>query len=376
MTDGTADPPAEEGSAVVEPGAIPVWSWFGSDERSLVGITTLAVVLFPWVLVRAPVVSNVLDGYQSLTSLILIWGIFALGFNLLLGYVGLLSFGHAVFWGGAAYAAGIFSAQVSGSPILVVLFGTLFAVVLSVMLGVITLRRSGIYFSILTLAFGQMAFHLAVSPLSGLTNGENGFTNVAVGNLFGFLDLFGPTESVPLSTPLPVIGDWMYLFVGTITVLTVVAIARILHSPYGLVFKAIRENEQRAEFVGLNVWRYKLMAFVLSGAFAGTAGSLFVVQGGYVPIQSLDWTTSGEIVVMTVLGGAGSMVGPMLGAGIYIYVENVVSGYAVVQPYWHLILGLVFVVVVVLFPDGIWGIPGTVREKLSDSPGGERGGEN
>ena len=145
---------------------------------------SLAVVLFPWLLVRAPVVSGILDGYQSLTSLVLIWGIFALGFNLLLGYVGLLSFGHAVFWGGAAYAAGIFSAQVNGSPILVVLFGTLIAVVLSAVLGVVTLRRSGIYFSILTLAFGQMTYHIAQSPLSGLTNGTNGFTDVAVGNLF------------------------------------------------------------------------------------------------------------------------------------------------------------------------------------------------
>jgi len=376
MTDSTADPPAEEGGAFVEPGKLPVWSWFGSDERSLVGITTLAVVLFPWLLVRAPVVSSVLDGYQSLTSLILIWGIFALGFNLLLGYVGMLSFGHAVFWGGAAYAAGIFSAQVNGSPILVVLFGTLIAVALSLVLGVITLRRSGIYFSILTLAFGQMFYHIAQAPLSGLTNGTNGFTDVDVGNLFGFLDLFGPTESIPLSTPLPVIGDWMYLFVGTFTVLTVVAITRILHSPYGLVFKAIRENEQRAEFVGLNVWRYKLMAFVLSGVFAGVAGSLFVVQGGYVPLESLNWTTSGEVVMMAVLGGAGSMVGPMLGAGIYIYVENVIAGYGAIQPYWHIILGLIFVVVVVVFPDGIWGIPGTVREKLSDSSAEERGGEN
>jgi branched-chain amino acid transport system permease protein len=376
MTDGTADPPAEESGAFVEPRELPVWSWFGSDERTLVGITTLAVVLFPWLLVRAPVVSGILDGYQSLTSLVLIWGIFALGFNLLLGYVGLLSFGHAVFWGGAAYAAGIFSAQVNGSPILVVLFGTLIAVVLSAVLGVVTLRRSGIYFSILTLAFGQMTYHIAQSPLSGLTNGTNGFTDVAVGNLFGFLDAFGPTESIPLSTPLPLIGDWMYLFVGTITVLTVIAIARILHSPYGLVFKAIRENEQRAEFVGLNVWRYKLMAFVLSGAFAGVAGSLFVVHGGYVPLESLNWTTSGEVVMMTVLGGAGSMVGPMLGAGIYIYVENVIAGYGAIQPYWHIILGLIFVVVVVVFPDGIWGIPDTVREKLSDSSAEERGGEN
>src|SRR6056297_4322505 len=141
MTDGTADPPAEESGRLVEPRELPVWSWFGSDERTLVGITTLAVVLFPWLFVRAPVVSGVLDGYQSLASLVLIWGIFAMGFNLLLGYVGLLSFGHAVFWGGAAYAAGVFSSTVSGSPVLMVVAGTVFAVLMAWVLGFVSLRR-------------------------------------------------------------------------------------------------------------------------------------------------------------------------------------------------------------------------------------------
>ncbi|WP_231183978.1 branched-chain amino acid ABC transporter permease [Haladaptatus sp. DYF46] len=365
MSDETSERTTEDGPSMIESDVASTWDRFGGSERSIVGFTVLAVALFPWLFVRAPVISGLFQGWQGLTSLILIWGIFALGFNLLLGYTGLLSFGHAAFWGGAAYAAGIFSASVNGSPILMVVVGTLFAVLLAWILGFISLRRGGIYFSILTLAFGQMAYYLALSPLQSLTNGENGFTDVNVGNLFGFLDAFAATESIPLDTPVPLVGDWLYVFVGAITVLCVAAIVRILHSPYGLVFKAIRENEQRASFVGLNVWRYKLMAFILSGTFAGVAGSLFVVHGSYVPVESLYWTTSGEIVVMTVLGGVGSMVGPMLGAGLYLYVENVVSSDPAIAPYWHLILGLIFVAVIALFPTGIWGIVGWVRDVIS-----------
>jgi len=165
------------------------------------------------------------------------------------------------------------------------------------------------------------------------------------------------------------LGEWLYVFVAVFTVAAIAVAYRILNSPYGTVFRAIRENEQRAEFVGLNVWRYKLMSFVLSGAFAGVAGSLFTIHGNYVPLQSLYWTESGEIVIMTVLGGVGSLFGPIFGAGLYLYVENIVSGMETLNVpftdivlvsnfgvYWHILLGLVFVVVVVGFPRGIWGM--------------------
>ncbi|MFC7194717.1 branched-chain amino acid ABC transporter permease [Halosimplex aquaticum] len=148
---------------------------------------------------------------------------------------------------------------------------------------------------------------------------------------------------------------------------------RILNSPYGVVLRAIRENEQRAEFVGLNVWRYKLMAFVISGAFAGVAGSLYVIQRSFVPIENtLNWQVSGEIVIMTVLGGVGSLFGPIFGAGLYMYVANVVSGMPVVGDFWHLILGLVFIAVIVLMPRGIWGAVEVLRGLISDAFGGER----
>jgi branched-chain amino acid transport system permease protein len=338
----------------------------GIGEELLVAAVAVAVIaVFPWLFSESPVVSDVLDGYRGLATLMLIWAIFAVGFDLLLGYTGLLSFGHAAFWGGSAYAAGIFSANVSGDPLAVVVAGTVFAVLFAWLLGFLSLRRGGIYFSILTLAFAQMLFYMASSPLAFLTNGENGFTNVEITPLFGMLPL-GDEVMAPFDV---LLGEWLYVFVGVFTVLAILTAYRILNSPYGTVFRAIRENEQRAEFVGLNVWRYKLMSFILSGAFAGVAGSLFTIHGNYVPLESLYWTESGEIVIMTVLGGVGSLFGPIFGAAVYLYVENIVSGMATLNVpftsivliddfgvYWHILLGAIFVVVVAVFPRGIWGM--------------------
>jgi branched-chain amino acid transport system permease protein len=315
----------------------------------------------------------------------LIWAIFAIGFDLLLGYTGLLSFGHAAFWGGAAYASGILAVNVTADPIAMVVFGTAFAVLLAWLLGFLSLRRGGIYFSILTLAFAQMMFFLSSSPLAAITGGENGLTGVAPTALFGVFHLETELPSVAGT----LLGTWLYAFVGVAFVGAVAVAYRVLNGPYGMVFRAIRENEQRAEFVGLNVWRYKLMSFILSGAFAGVAGSLFTIHGRYVPLQSLYWTESGEIVIMTVLGGAGSLFGPVLGAGLYLYVENIVSGVqaltipftdVVLIPgfgvYWHLLLGLLFVVIVWLAPSGLWGAISEARDavarRLDDA--GDRGG--
>ena len=164
----------------------------------------------------------------------------------------------------------------------------------------------------------------------------------------------------------------MYVLVGLMTVLAVVVGNRVLNSPYGIVLRAVRENEQRAEFVGLNVWRYKLMAFIISGAFAGVAGSLYVIQRSFVPIENtLNWTVSGEIVIMTVLGGVGSLFGPLLGAGLYMYVANIVSGMPTIGDFWHMILGLVFIAVVVLAPNGIWGRVEWLRERVGEALGGD-----
>jgi len=380
-----SDEPTETADATDEGGAVvererterdfPSWERVRESELFVIGITTVALAVFPWLFARAPVISGVLQGYQDLATLIVIWGIFAMGFNLLLGYTGLLSFGHAAFWGGAAYAAGVFSTYVSSSPLLIILAGTAFAALLAWVLGFVALRRGGIYFAILTLAFGQMAYYMALSPLAGITGGENGYTGVELAPLLGSFFLQYPVPGLDW-----LVGTWTYVLVGVVAVVCVAVANRILPSPYGMGFRAIRENERRAEFVGLNVWRYKLMAFVISGTLAGVAGSLFTIYSAYVPLQSLYWTASGEVVIMAVLGGVGSLFGPILGAGLYLYVENVVSGVqqltlpftgpgeyvTLVQDpvvlvegfgaYWHLILGLVFVAVIVLFPRGIWGL--------------------
>ena len=354
MADNPSEGTSTEDRTGVVESLLGRYAWRDGVAGEFAVVTAFAafVAIFPWLFARSPVVSETLGGYQGLATLILIWGIFAVGFDLLLGYTGLLSFGHAVFWGGSAYAAAVFSVNVSSSPILMVVAGATVGALLAWILGFLSLRRGGIYFAVLTLAFGQMAYYLALGPFATITNGENGFTGMEVGQLLGQVYLESPL-SVPALAEL--LGNWMYVFVGTIAVLVVWAAYRILHSPYGLVFMAIRENELRTEFVGLNVWRYKLMSFILSGTIAGIAGSLFAIHGNYVPLESLYWTTSGEIVIMTVLGGVGSLFGPIVGAGIYLYVENIVSAFPNVGSFWHLILGLLFVVVVALFPRGIWG---------------------
>jgi branched-chain amino acid transport system permease protein len=340
------------------------WESARDRELTVIGLTIVGVSLFPYLFARAPVVSDLLQGYQELASLMLVWGIFAIGFNILLGRTGLLSFGHAALWGTGAYAAGWASANITTFPLLLVAIGVVTAVFLSMVLGWLSLRRGGIYFAILTLAFAQMIYYMASAPLAFITGGDNGLTGVEIGSLLGVFDLGTELPSVAGT----LLGTWRYAFIGVFLVLSVAAIYRILNSPYGIVFQAIRENEQRAEFVGFNVWRYKLAAFVLSGTFAGLAGALFTIHGQYVPLSSLYWQTSGEVVIMTVLGGVGSLLGPLFGAGIYLWVEYIVSGgypFDWIAPYWLLVLGLVFVTVVVLFPEGIWGLVGDLRDRVA-----------
>jgi branched-chain amino acid transport system permease protein len=314
------------------------------------------VIVFPLVFTNLPAYS----GYMTLVELIYIWAIFAIGFDLLLGYTGLLSFGHAIFWGGSAYAAGFVSANVTGSPLVMVLVGIVVAVLLALFIGFVSLRRGGIYFAILTLSFGQMMYYLALGPLGWLTGGEDGFTGVSVDPLLGVLG-FDRAFAGVLGT---LLHDIAYAFYAVFFLLAIAVALRIVRSPYGAIFEAISENEQRVNFLGLNVWRYKLAAFTLSGAFAGLAGGLHTVHAQYVAIGSLYWITSGDIVIMTVLGGVGSVFGPVAGVIAFLYVENIVSGEIA---YWLLVLGLLFVVVVWLFPQGIWGFVTDIRAAIRPS---------
>lgn len=353
-----SDEPIEDGGAVEQTPAISDRLNEFTERESFVAVAAVvAVALVPWLLVDAPVLSEIIQGYRGLPSLIMIFGIVVLGFNLLLGYIRLISFGHAAFFGGAAYAAGIFSDAVLGSPLAMVVVGTVVATLLAWIIGYLSIRRGGVYFAVLTLTFGQMLYYLALGPAKALTNGDNGFTSVQLNPVLGVFEL---------EHALPLVGNWMYVLAGGFAVLAIVAVNRIVNSPYGLIFRAIGQNEQRVEFLGLHVWRYKLMAFILSGTFAGIGGSLFTIHEVYVPLGSLYWVQSGDFIIMTVLGGLGSLVGPVLGAAVFLYIENVVSGFAGLGSYWLLILGIVFATVVWLFPEGLWGIIKTGVGRISN----------
>jgi branched-chain amino acid transport system permease protein len=346
------------------------------DERVVVAGIAISLLFLPIFLVEVlgilgEVVGIGIGGYEGLASLVLIFAIAVVGYNLLLGFVGLLSFGHAAFFGMAAYAAALLGSEAAvtipglgatvvmpgiGSPILMVIVGGLMATLLAWPIGFLSIRRSGVYFAVLTLTFGQMLYFFALAPGSWLTGGDNGFgtgqTAFHVGEVFGVINL---------ELPSPVIAaNWIYVFVAAITVIAVAVAYRIINSPYGLIFEALGENEQRVEFVGFNVFRYKLMAFIISGAFAGVAGALFAIHEAYIhPSTALYWITSGDFVIMNVVGGVGTLAGPIVGALVFEYISNVISGVTLpvigsVGSLWRLILGATFVIIVWAFPDGLW----------------------
>ena len=349
---------------------------YKDDERVVMAGIAISLLFLPVFLVEflgivGDAIGTGIGGYEGLASLVLIFAIAVVGYNLLLGYVGLLSFGHAAFFGMAAYAAALIASEAAvtipgigatvtmpgiGSPILMVLVGAIMATLLAWPIGFLSIRRSGVYFAVLTLTFGQMMYFFALAPGSWLTGGDNGFgvgaTSFEVSQLLGVIHL---------ELPSPVLAaNWIYVFVAAITVIAVGVAYRIINSPYGLIFEALGENEQRVEFVGFNVFRYKLMAFIISGAFAGVAGALFAIHEAYIhPSTALYWITSGDFVIMNVVGGVGTLAGPLVGALVFEYISNVISGISLpvigsVGSLWRLILGATFVIIVWAFPDGLW----------------------
>lgn len=345
----------------------------------------IALLLFRWLMIDglgmvADMVDVRIGGYEGLPSLILIYGIIVIGFNLLLGYVGLLSFGHAAFFGTAAYVAGIFSAEVSGSPLLMVVAGTVAAIILAWPIGFLSIRRTGVYFAVLTLTFGQMLYFYALGPGAWLTNGDNGYSDIQTGDLLGSIRLDAPVPGLEF-----LLGHWQYVFVSIFMLLAIIVANRIVQSPYGLIFTALGENEHRVSFVGLNVFRYKLMAFIISAAFAGVGGSLFLIHESYIhPTTGLYWITSGDFVIMSVLGGTGSLVGPVFGALVFEYISNVISGVSLpvigaIGSLWRLALGAAFVIIVWFLPQGIYGalksligrVGRLIERQLNQTAGGD-----
>ncbi len=293
-------------------------------------LTWLAVLAF---LLVAPFIGV----YPVFLMKALCFAIFACAFNLLLGYTGLLSFGHAAFMGSAAYATGWLVRSAGWSPELGVLAGTGIAGAIGLVVGLIAIRRQGIYFAMITLAMSQMIYFICLQvPFTG---GEDGLQGVPRGVLFGVLALDNDLV--------------MYFVVLAVFVAVFLGIVRIVHSPYGQVLKAIRENEPRAISLGYDVDRYKLLAFVLSTALAGLAGSMKTLVLGFATLSDVHWSLSGEVVLMTLLGGMGTFAGPVVGAVTIIGLQNFLADR--VGSWVTVIIGVIFVVCVIAFRRGIVG---------------------
>jgi len=277
--------------------------------------------------------------YPVFLMKILCFALFASAFNLLLGYTGLLSFGHAAFLGTGGYITGYLLSSYPGlTPEMGIITGTVVATLLGVVFGVLSIRRQGIYFAMITLALAQMVFFFYLQ--SDFTGGEDGLHGVPRGHLFGFIDLSNNLA--------------MYYFVLAIFLLGFMLIQRTIHSPFGQVLKAIRENEPRAISLGYNTDAYKLVAFILSAGLAGLAGSTKTVVFQLASLNDAHWHMSGEVILMTLVGGVGTLVGPLIGAVFVVGIEHQLSQSAL-GDWVNVILGVIFVVCVLTFRAGIVG---------------------
>jgi len=291
--------------------------------------------------------------YPVFMMKLLCFALFASAFNLLLGYTGLLSFGHAAFFGGASYITGHLI-KVSGlTPELGILGGTIFAALLGYLVGSLAIRRQGIYFAMITLALAQIVYFIALK--APFTGGEDGLQGIPRGNLFGLIDL-GQTYSIGGN---PVALN-LYYFVFALFCLGFWIIYRTINSPFGQVLKAIRENEPRAVSLGYKVERFKLMAFVISAALAGMAGSMKSLVFQLASLTDVSWHTSGEVVLMTLLGGVGTVLGPLVGAFTVVTLQSELSS---VGSWITVIIGVTFVVCVLLFRRGFVGELGRLLKK-------------
>jgi branched-chain amino acid transport system permease protein len=304
--------------------------WLGTGTDRTGKLTWLVALLL---LIVAPF----LGVYPIFVMTALCFAIFAMAFNLLLGYTGLLSFGHAAFFGGAAYVTGWLVHSQHWTPELGLIAGTAAAGAAGLVVGLIAIRRQGIYFAMVTLALAEM-LRYGLEHAS-FTGGEDGIQGIQRGKLFGLISL---DADLPL-----------YFFVLVVFVAAFLFVLRVVHSPYGQVLKAIRENEPRAISLGYNVDRYKLLAFVLSASLAGLAGGLKSLVLHLATLQDVRWEQSGEVILMTLLGGLGTFAGPVLGAFTVVGLHNQLSDR--VGSWTDVIIGVIFVLCVVAFRKGFVG---------------------
>ena len=342
----------------------------------------LLLVAFSAVVLAAPILFKPIGaGYPDLLQKFAIYGIFAIGFNILFGLTGYLSFGHAAFLGVGSYTAVWTFKLLSMNPIPAIILATLVGGAFAAVIVFISLRRTGIYFSILTLAFAQMSYNLAYSVLTPITNGETGLQlnqvdprvlDVAFGRDYGAVlpssDLFG----------LDMTGYPDFYFCAVVLILCFFLANRIFRSPFGMMLRAVKSNQNRMNYTGLNTRPYALAAFVISGMYAGLAGGLLAVTDPLAGAERMQWTASGEVVLMTILGGAGTLLGPVLGAGLIKYFENIFSAFnegilmagfdflpetlqhaavavssLFVGEGWHLTFGALFMLIVIFLPGGL-----------------------
>jgi branched-chain amino acid transport system permease protein len=275
--------------------------------------------------------------YPVFLMKLLCFAMFACAFNLLLGFTKMLSFGHAAYFGASAYVTGWLVTAQSWGTVAGILGGVAVALLLGLVIGAIAVRRQGIYFAMITLALAQLVFFVCLQ--ANFTGGENGLQGIPRGNLLGLVGLGNDRV--------------MYYFVLAVFVAVFVLIRRIVHSPFGQVLKAIRANEPRAISLGYKVDRYKLMAFVLSASLSGLAGSLKALVLGFVTLSDVSQTNSGEVILMTLLGGSGTFLGPVIGANVVVTLQEYLSD--VVGAWVSVIIGAIFVVCVLVFRRGFVG---------------------
>ncbi len=319
--------------------------------------------------------------YPDLMQKFAIFGVFAIGFNILFGLTGYLSFGHAAFLGVGSYTA-VWSFKLLSMNVLpAIMFSIVVAGVFAFLIGYISLRRSGIYFSILTLAFAQMSYNLAYSVLTPITNGETGLQlSLSDARVLDAMAGITVTRSLPSTNlfGMKMSGMPGFYFCAVVLIVAFFIALRITRSPFGAMLKGIKSNQTRMAYTGLNTRPYLLWAFVISGMFAGLAGAMMAVTDPLAGAERMQWTASGEVVLMTILGGAGTLIGPVLGAALIKYFENIFSSFnerilnrafealpdsiqsivvdtvgLFVGEGWHLTLGLLFMITVIFLPGGI-----------------------
>jgi len=278
-----------------------------------------------------------LTPYHSLATEMLIFAIFAVGYDIIFGYTGLLSFGHAMFFGIGAYGTGLVLVRLIPSLFLALVIAIAISLIVSFLIAFLSIRKRGIYFVMITLAFCQMLYFIAFK-WTGLTGGDNGLHGVPRTS-FGPIDLNSEVT--------------FYFFILALFFLSVLLAFRIVGSPFGRVLRALKENEDRARSIGFNTVRFKTIAFMISAFFASLAGGLYAVHSNFVPLDTLSINLSGDVVIMTLLGGIGTLYGPILGAMLIVYLKNLLSNWV---GNWNLILGAIFIVSVLTVRQGIFPI--------------------